>query len=86
MAKRKRQTEYAVRHQRRLAKLAEGICIDCPHEAQGGVRCRACAVKASARARRFYHANAEKCRRQATARYHANHPEARYWGPRKKAA
>lgn len=68
---RNRTADMASQRRRREARIAEGMCIDCPQDAVGGVRCRACAVKASARARAYYHRHAERLRAEKLAQYYA---------------
>jgi hypothetical protein len=63
--------EVAARRVRREARIAEGVCIDCPEDADAGVRCRVCAAKAAARARAYYHRHAERIRAEKLAHYYA---------------
>lgn len=69
---RNRLADMASQRKRREARIAEGMCIDCPNDAhQGGRRCRACGLKAAARARAYYHRHAERIRAEKLAHYYA---------------
>jgi hypothetical protein len=91
-ARRARAAEHALERKFTLStrdrRILAGRCIDCGERPPAGMRlrCAPCAAAVAEKTRAHYQANADRYRKMATARYHAKNPEARYWGPRKKAA